>query len=128
MLSDSKTYTMTEIDNTYDVKLKSDELIVELVNSGFLNKKQLKYLTTFKARCPLFYGLPKVHKKDIPLRPICSQIDAPTSRINELVDKYLFIAEKNIPFLIQYSTAYLLVLEKCKTVLPGTILVTMDVT
>jgi len=51
-------------------------------------KKQAQYLTNFVLRCPVFYGLPKVHKKDIPLRPICSQINAPTC-INELVDHYL---------------------------------------
>jgi len=48
--------------------------------------------------CPVFYGLPKVHKKDIPLRPICSQIAAPTCHINELVDHYLYIAEQHVGY------------------------------
>jgi hypothetical protein len=128
MLSDVNTYKLTDIDDTACVFRKANELIAELVNAGLLNKKQFQYLTNFKARCPIFHGLPKVHKKGIPLRPICSQVDAPTCRINELVDKYLYIAERNIPFLLQDTTAYLLLLDKFKHVLPGTILVTMDVT
>lgn len=127
MLADVNTYKLTDIDETFNVKLKADELISKLHNMGFLTLKQVKYLTDFSPMCPIFYVLPKVHKITKPLRPICSQIDAPTSRINELVDKYLYIAEQNIPHLLQDTTAYLLLLEKYKKVPPGTILVTMDV-
>ena len=127
MLSDFNTYKLTNFDDSYTVKDKADEFIFQLQNSGFLNSRQAKYLTEFIPRCPIFYGLPKVHKKDIPLRPICSQINGPTCRINELVDKYLYIAEHSIPYLLQDTTAYLLLLEKYKRVLPGTILVTLDV-
>jgi len=43
------------------------------------------------------------------------------------VDHYLYIAEQNIPYLLQDTTVYLLLLEKHKNVKPGTILVTMGV-
>lgn len=128
LLSDTNTYRPAPCDDTEAVKNEADQYINTLHSTGFLSSKQAKYLTKFKPRCPIFYGLPKIHKTDIPLRPICSQIDGPTSKINELVDKYLFIAEKNIPFLLQDTTAYLLLLDKYKKVSPGTLLVTMDVT
>lgn len=128
MLLDTNTYRNTNIDDSTDVKKEADKLILKLESQGLLNKKQARYLTNFKPRCPLFYGLPKVHKLNVPLRPICSQVDGPTSRLNELVDKYLTIAEQNIPFLLQDTTAYLLLLEKNKKVSPGTILCTVDVT
>jgi len=50
---------------------------------------------------PRFYGIPKVHKQNIPLRPIVSQINGPTSKVNELVDYYLSVAETQIPYLFR---------------------------
>lgn len=127
MLADRNVYLPVTNDDTDEVKLKADLLIASLKDTGYLNHKQIKYLTNFKAKCPTFYGLPKLHKKDIPMRPICSQIDGPTSRINELVDKLLSVAENNIPYLLKDTTAYLLLLDKFKHVRPNTILLTMDV-
>lgn len=128
MLLDIRTYTRVDIDDTLEVKLKADELVKKLGTEGHLNAKQVTYLINFIPRCPIFYGLPKVHKKDIPLRPIVSQIDGPTSRINEYVDKLLFVAEKCIPFLLQDTTAYLQLINRHKVCNAGTFLVTMDVT
>jgi hypothetical protein len=128
MVSDAKTYRNTNVDDSIEVKQSCDTLISNLGSQGLLNKKQLQYLTNFEPRCPLFYGLPKVHKPNIPLRPICSQIEGPTSRLNELVDKYLTVAEQSIPFLLQDTTAYLLLIEQNKHVSPNTILCTVDVT
>lgn len=127
MLNDSVTYCKVDTDDTETVKSKADNLLIELGDKGFLNHKQVAYLTKFEARCPLFYGLPKVHKVNVPLRPIVSQINGPTCKVNELVDKYLLIAEKHIPFLLRDTTAYLQLLDKRKKCLPGTILVTLDV-
>jgi hypothetical protein len=86
------------------------------------------YLTDFVPRCPLFYGLPKVRKPNWPLRPIVSQINEPTCRVNELVDKLLFVAEKQIPFLLQDTTAYLQLLDKHRMCDSSTVLATTDVT
>ena len=127
MLTDINVYTRTDVDDTVLVKAKADELILELHEKGLLNFKQVNNLTKFKPRCPIFYGLPKVHKENWPLRPIVSQIDGPTSRINALVDKYLYVAEKNIPYLLQDTTAFLQLIEKNKRCSPETILVTLDV-
>jgi formylmethanofuran dehydrogenase subunit E-like metal-binding protein len=56
-----------------------------------------------------------------------SQINGPTCRVNELVDKLLFVAEKLIPFHSQDTTAYLQLLDKYKACDSSTFLVTMDV-
>lgn len=119
---------ITNLDDTHQVKSKADSIIFQLSNAGFINQKQCKYLTDFTPRCPLFYGLPKLHKKDCPLRPIVSQINGPTSRLNELVDKYLLTAEQNIPYLLQDTTAYLQLIDRNKNNGTDCFLVTMDVT
>ena len=36
-----------------------------------------------------FYMLPKIHKKGVPGRPICSSVNHPTSRISKLVDEHI---------------------------------------
>ena len=127
MLNDTVTYSSVASSDIDNVKINSDKLIHDLCEKGLLNRKQMKYLTNFTPRTPIFYGLPKVHKPDTPLRPIVSQIDSATCKINELVDKYLTVAEKHIPFLLQDTTAYLQLLDKHKNVPPGTFLVTADV-
>lgn len=127
MLNDPITYCNTNLNDAEVIKARSDELIFELGDKGFLKRKQVKYLTNFDVRCPIFYGLPKVHKTNVPLRPIVSQINGPTCKINELVDKYLYVAEKHIPLLLQDTTAYLQLIDKHKKCAPGTILVTLDV-
>lgn len=127
MLNDTVTYSSVAFNDIDSVKVNADKLICDLFEKGFLNRKQKKHLTNFTPRTPVFYGLPKVHKPDTPLRPIVSQIDSATCKINELVDKYLTVAEKHIPFLLQDTTAYLRLLDKHKNVPSGTFLVTADV-
>lgn len=128
LLNDTQTYIQTDINDTLNVKADSDKLLKNLRSLGFLSDKQFYFLTNFEARCPLFYGIPKLHKENFPLRPIVSQTDGPTSRLNLLVDSYLRTAESQIPFLLQDTTAFLQLIEKNKICTPDTFLVTMDVT
>jgi hypothetical protein len=127
MLSDTVTYTETSNNDCSKVKSNADALISNLTIDGFLTRKQYIHLTSFAAKCPVFYGLPKIHKPNCPYRPIVSQINGPTWAINKLVDKYLYVAEKCIPYLLQDTTAFLLLLEKNKNCYSHTFLVTMDV-
>jgi len=50
----------------------------------FLDLERFK-LTPHNSKTPHFYGVPKIHKQNIPLRPIVSSINAPT----HLLAKYL---------------------------------------
>jgi len=127
MLNDNNTYTLTDIDDTTTVKTKADELLFTLYNQHYINKKQFTNLTDFIPRTPQFYGIPKIHKINNPLRPIVSQIDGPTSSISKYLDKLLTIAEAQIPFLLQDTTAFLQLIDKHRNIEPNTILVTLDV-
>jgi len=127
MLNDPNVYTIV---NNYDittVKRQSDELAIELLHSDCINNKQFKYITNYIPKCPIFYGMPKIHKKDCPLRPIVSQINGPTYRINQLIHELLMVAENEIPYLFKDTTTFLNTIEKHKLTLDDTILVTMDV-
>ena len=127
MLGDTDTYT--EI-NTYDssaVKSQADTLLFQLFKNGYIDKKQYKYLFDYTVKCPVFYGIPKLHKQGIPLRPIVSQINSSTYMINKYIHELLLVAEKNIPHLFQDTTAFLNLIEKYKYVPNNTKLVTLDV-
>jgi len=127
MLNDTNTYTRTDIDDTTDVKKQADEIFTTLFNHNYISKKQFKHLTEFTAQTPTFYGIPKIHKKQNPLRPIVSQTNAPTSQVSKYLDKLLETAEKQIPHLLQDTTALLQLTEKHKHITPHAILVTLDV-
>jgi len=53
---------------SYENSIKST--ISHLYNSNKISLDLLKYLKPFNSKCPHFYGCPKSHKKDFPLRPI----------------------------------------------------------
>ena len=58
-------------------------------------------------RTPLFYGLPKVHKPDCPLRPIVSANDSPTENISSYVNHFLQRYMKALPSYIKDTRHFL---------------------
>ena len=127
MLNDPQVYTKLIEDDTTYTKTRVDEEITQLHYKNKISKKQLTYLTNFKPTCPLFYGLPKIHKDNWPLRPIVSQINGPTCRLSEFLDKHLTIAESKIPFLLKDTTAFLNLIKHNSITNNNTFLVSMDV-
>jgi hypothetical protein len=129
MLSDTNTYTQISTDISSDIKHQTDVHIATLRDKGYLNKKQYNNLTSYSVQCPKFYGVPKVHKPDCPLRPIVSQMNGPTRKLHDLLDTYLAVAEKQIPYLLQDTTSFLNLLNnKQHLICNNSILVTLDVT
>jgi hypothetical protein len=125
--------TSAEIKALRDLKLNPNIVIKKADNSqddSYKVKSDADCIPRdlFTPNTPTFYGIPKIHKANYPLRPIVSQIHGPTSGISLLVDKLLFVAEQKIPFLLQNTTAYLNSIDEHKLVSPNTLLVTMGVT
>jgi len=128
MLSDTNTYTRIITDTSLSIKQQSDILITRLYGQGSINKKQLINLTNYQVQCPKFYGVPKVHKTGCPLRPIVSQMNGPTRKLHDILDTYLTVAEKQIPYLLQDTTAFINLLNnKQHLVGANSFLVTLDV-
>lgn len=129
MLSDSNTYSNIVDIDLNQKKSEVDIIINNLLKENFISKRQKKFLTNFSPKMPIFYGLPKIHKKDIPLRPIVSQIDSPSYKINKFVDYILTTAEKEIPYLLQDTTKFLQYISKLDSFTQHKpILFTIDVT
>ena len=129
MLSDSITYSKIANIDLVQKKSEVDVIINNLFADNLISKRQKKFLSNFSPKMPVFYGLPKIHKKDTPLRPIVSQIDSPSYKINKYLDYILTTAEKEIPYLLQDTTKFLQYISKLEIftqVRP--ILFTIDVT
>ena len=79
------------------------------------------------ARTPIFYGLPKVHKPTIPLRPIVSGFDSPTDNLSKYIVSYLQPLAELTSSHFKDSTAFKLSLDEISPLPPGAFLVTADI-
>ncbi|XP_072033573.1 uncharacterized protein [Amphiura filiformis] len=77
LLGDTTTYTnLGTKDPTTKYKKQLVSVLQELGNEGAINRDEYRKLYPTTESPPKFYGLPKVHKKDIPLRPIVHELVA----------------------------------------------------
>ena len=74
LLNNKEIYIKIRSDPTSTIEKKSNDYIKYLENKQILTSKESKLYKTYNSISPLFYGLPKIHKPDTPLRPIISCI------------------------------------------------------
>ena len=88
-LNDINNYEQLDFDSTelHTEKIKSE--INNLKNENLLTLKTANSLLEEKIKTSEFHLLPKIHKANIPGRPLISSINCHTSRISEFVDHYL---------------------------------------
>ena len=60
-----------------------NELLLSLKRSCAIPPKLYDQLHSSAGKMPLFYGLPKIHKPDVLLRPIASFIHSPTYHLSK---------------------------------------------
>ncbi|GJQ76307.1 hypothetical protein Trydic_g2034 [Trypoxylus dichotomus] len=99
---------------------------VNILRASSLPDEVKKQVIVTEALPPRLYGLPKIHKRDIPLRPIVSAIGAPTFLLVKHLTTLLqpYIGEK--PSYIRDSAHFVEKLRKIRFN-PGDILVSFDV-
>ena len=90
ILSDKTFYRQMTHNLTTSILHKVQSLIEHLHIKGIIDDKTHTFLSPKNPpRTPLFYGLPKVHKPNWPLRPIVSANDSPTENISSYVNHFL---------------------------------------
>ena len=87
-----------EFDNTAQNETKLQRRLLQLVKSDDLPKTVYEVIRPTSSQRPRMYGLPKIHKQDVPCRPILSMIG---SAQHELAK---FLAALLQPVLEHYST------------------------
>ena len=78
MLSDSSTYKPVTKDPTASLQRQMNARLLSLRKSGHLSDFLYNRLRCSAGRIPLLYALPKIHKPEVPLRPIVSFVSSPT--------------------------------------------------
>jgi hypothetical protein len=63
---------------TMDPTNKIKRQTTSLINKSDIPEEVAKKLIPHASAPPWLYGLPKIHKKDVPLRPIVNCIASPT--------------------------------------------------
>ena len=83
MLNDVDTYEKLPKDPTSTLERRMNAVLLRLRRSGHLSEAQYNRLRSSAGRIPLIYGLPKIHKADVPLRPIVSFVSSPTYQLSK---------------------------------------------
>ena len=83
------TYKPIPTDPTNKYKNKLISLLKTIKTDGGMNEVIYRRLYPTGAHSPKFYGLPKVHKTGMPLRPIVSSIGAVTYEISKELSRIL---------------------------------------
>ena len=126
-LSDKAFYSQIQEDPTLRVSQKITSTLISMKNKGLISEDNLEYLTLTNTTIGHFYLLPKIHKKGIPGRPICSSITRPTAKISKFVDAHI---KKYVPQTQSYIRDTQDFISKIKPIGPlpeGACLITLDV-
>ncbi|XP_060519160.1 uncharacterized protein LOC132697634 [Cylas formicarius] len=121
-LLDPKTYKKLQQDPTNRILKKTNTLIKKSSIEPEIQRK----LSNSEALPPILYGLPKIHKEAVPLRPIVSAIGSPTYHLAKHLTKLLEPLIGRTASHIKDSTQFI---QKIKniTLSPKDILVSFDV-
>lgn len=99
IVQDICTYKRLKKDPTTKLQTRNNKLVEKLFALNIINLKDRCKLLTNVAIAPRLYGLPKVHKKNMPMRPICSSINSPSYGLC----KYIISILKNLTTNSKYN-------------------------
>ncbi|CAK9810876.1 hypothetical protein ANTPLA_LOCUS6713 [Anthophora plagiata] len=118
-------------DDTYKKIHKDPTKTIERKTTALLKTAKLpddiyKSTNPQESRAPRLYGLPKIHKPDVPLRPIVSAIGSPTYNLAKYLTKILKPLTGKTTSHIQNSTHFIQKIQNIRLE-PNDILVSFDV-
>ena len=83
LLEDSHTYKKLAKDPAQCLQRKMNVMLLELKRKGSISEQLYSHLRCSAGRTPPLYGLPKIHKRDVPLRPIASFVHFPSYQLSK---------------------------------------------
>ena len=126
-LSDIKYYTKLPNDPTDTVADNVTKTLTEMRHKGLITEKNFEHLNPDNCTEARFYMLPKIHKKGVPGRPICSSVNHPTSRISKLVDEHIKEYVPHTKSYIRDTQDFIKKIKSLGSIPEGAILCTLDV-
>lgn len=89
LLNDQTTYKQIKTDPTNTFQKQNNELIKRWEKLEFISPKTAQSLLIHNALSPRIYGLPKLHKNGVPMRPIVSCVQSPLSKLAKFLKNIL---------------------------------------
>ncbi len=126
LLEDSSTYKPLPKDPTKKQMSCIDKVLKRLTGTKLLSGDIAKPLKQSEATIAKIYGLPKVHKPEVPLRPIVSLVGAPNYKISKWLFRQLNPLTRNCETSIRNSAEFLQKLRGI-TISDDEIMVSFDV-
>jgi Reverse transcriptase (RNA-dependent DNA polymerase) len=83
LLAEDDTYEIIRRHSTETLQRKINALIETWRTKEYINDSVSKKLKSYNSTISKIYGLPKIHKNEIPLRPIVCSINAPTYNLSK---------------------------------------------
>ena len=81
-------------------------MLLDLKKACSISDSTYKMLYKSDGLCPRFYGLPKIYKPGIPLRPIVSFVNSPTYAISGYLARILSPAVGNTDYTVKNSCEF----------------------
>lgn len=95
LLQEKTTYKQLKKNPTAIIQNKNNNMIQQWTNELIIDLKTANSLKIHNALSPKIYGMPKIHKTGIPLRPVVSCIQSPTYKLEKYLAKSLSNIEKS---------------------------------
>ena len=126
-LSDTKTYMRLDRDYTADVVCYIQYTLQQFGRGGLLSDHMIRQCTPDpECRTALLYFLTKTHKTPMTLRPIVSQVNSGTVKMETFLDQYLQPIVSKLPAYLKDSSQFIREVTTLQTG-PEDILLTVDV-
>lgn len=89
LVDDTTTYKRIEKDPTSKLQKRNNELVKRLFDLKFIDSYQKSRLTVNNAVPPRLYGLPKIHKSPLAIRPIISTVGSVAYGVSRVLAQIL---------------------------------------
>ncbi|XP_057294607.1 uncharacterized protein LOC130623133 [Hydractinia symbiolongicarpus] len=124
-LQNTKYYKKLPFDPTLQIANDISTFFRFLYSRHRITREVANFLEpTTPPRAPLFYGLPKIHKPNVLLRPIVSANDSPTENISAFLDHICQPVMKSLPSYIKDTKHFFRNILELPPLPPNAILVT----
>lgn len=106
LLSDTNTYKILPSNPLNKLQFKNNKFIHRLYNIKAIDKKEKFMMSTYNTTDPKIYALPKIHKPNVPFRPVTAFINTPSSPLSNMLSPILKKLCENDPYNIKNSFVF----------------------
>src|SRR5262249_50466018 len=107
MLSNQEEYKQIQKDPTQAIERKTNDIIANWKNMGYIDQKTSKQLRTYNSNTVKLIGIPKIKNNKINIRPIINTRNGPTYKLakypNEILRKIAIKDEAIIRNIVQFK-------------------------